>query len=162
MKIQRRSNIMKEKIGKNASDFDLKDQNGAEFRLSEFKGRKVLLSFHPLAWTDICAKQMQSLEKHKDQFEKLNTTAVGISIDSVPCKKAWAESLGIEDTRLLADFWPHGEVAKKYGIFREKYGFSERANIIVDENGKIIFLRVYEITTLPDINEIIKFLQRGD
>jgi len=153
---------MKEKIGKNASDFDLKDQNGAEFRLSEFKGRKVLLSFHPLAWTDICAKQMQSLEKHKDQFEKLNTTAVGISIDSVPCKKAWAESLGIEDTRLLADFWPHGEVAKKYGIFREKYGFSERANIIVDENGKIIFLRVYEITTLPDINEIIKFLQRGD
>ena len=139
----------------------MKDQNGTEFRLSEFRGSKVLLSFRPLAWTGICAKQMQSFEKHKDQFEKLNTTAVGISVDSVPCKKAWAESLGIKDTRLLDDFWPHGEVAKKYGIFREKNGFSERANIIVDENGKIVFSRVYEIKTLPDINEIIKFLKEG-
>jgi len=153
---------MEEKVGKNAPDFGLKDQNNAEFRLSEFKGRKVLLSFHPLAWTDVCAKQMQSLEKHKDEFEELNTTAVGISVDSVPCKKAWAESLGIKDTRLLADFWPHGEVAKKYGIFREKNGFSERASVIVDENSKIIFFKVYEIKTLPDINEIINFLEKGN
>ena len=153
---------MEEKVGKNAPDFGLNDQNNAEFRLSEFKGRKVLLSFHPLAWTDVCAKQMQSLEKHKDEFEELNTTAVGISVDSVPCKKAWAESLGIKDTRLLADFWPHGEVAKKYGIFREKNGFSERASVIVDENSKIIFFKVYEIKTLPDINEIINFLEKGN
>lgn len=150
---------MKEKIGKIAPDFTLKDQNDRDFRLSEFKGKKVLLSFHPLAWTSVCAKQMQSLEEYKDQFEKLNTIAVGVSVDSVPCKKAWAESLGIKGTRLLADFWPHGEVAKKYGIFIEENGFSGRANIIIDENSKIIFFKVYEIKTLPDINEIIDFLK---
>lgn len=152
---------MDEKIGKDAPDFILQDQKGKNFRLSDFKGKKVLLSFHPLAWTAVCAKQMQSLEEHKDRFEELNTVAVGISVDSVPCKEAWAKSLEIKDTRLLADFWPHGEVAKQYGILREKNGFSERANIIVDETGKIIFLRVYEIRTLPDINEIIDFL-KGD
>ena len=152
---------MDEKIGKNAPDFIIQDQKGKNFRLSDFKGKKVLLSFHPLAWTAVCAKQMQSLEEHKDRFEELNTVAVGISVDSVPCKEAWAKSLEIKDTRLLADFWPHGEVAGKYGILREKNGFSERANIIVDETGKIIFFKVYEIRTLPDINEIIDFL-KGD
>lgn len=149
----------KPEIGQSAPDFILKDQNGEDFRLSDFRGRKVLLSFHPLAWTDICAKQMQSLEENKKVFDELSAVAVGISVDSVPCKKAWADSLGLKETRILADFWPHGEVAKKYGIFREKQGFSERANIIIDEEGKVIFFKVYEIKTLPDINEIIEFLK---
>ena len=61
---------------------------------------------------------------------------------------------------MLADFWPHGQVAKLYGIFREKEGFSERANIIVDEAGKVIFFKVYEIGQLPDIQEIISFLKQ--
>ena len=60
---------------------------------------------------------------------------------------------------LAADFWPHGEVAQAYGIFREKNGFSERANIILDEKGKIVFFKVYEISQLPDINEIIAFIK---
>jgi peroxiredoxin len=60
---------------------------------------------------------------------------------------------------LVSDFWPHGEVASAYGIFREKNGFSERANIIVDEKGKVVFLKVYEIRQLPDINEIIGFIK---
>jgi len=85
---------------------------------------------------------------------------VGVSIDSVPSKRAWAESLGIEETRLLSDFWPHGRVAKLYDIFREKDGFSERANIIVDESQKVAFFKIYEIKTLPDIQEIINFLEK--
>ncbi len=92
-------------------------------------------------------------------FEDLNTTAVGISVDSIPCKKAWAKSLGIEKTSLLSDFWPHGEVAKLYGIFREKNGISERANIIIDQEQKIVLFKVYEISQLPDINEIIDFIK---
>lgn len=147
------------KVGEQAKDFTLKDQNEKEFKLSDHKGKKVLLSFHPLAWTDICAKQMKSLEDNKAAFDSLNTIAVGLSVDSIPSKKAWAESLGIKYTSLLADFWPHGEVAKLFGIFREKNGISERANIVVDENGKIVFLKVYPIAQLPDINEIINFLK---
>lgn len=142
-------------IGEIAPEFVLKDQNGTDFKLSELKGRRVLLSFHPLAWTEICAKQMQSLEENRGVLESLNTIPVGLSVDTVPSKKAWADHLGIKAVRLLSDFWPHGQVAGAYGIFREKNGFSERANIIVDENGKIAFVKVYEIRQLPDMREII-------
>ena len=145
-------------VGNKAPDFILKDQDGKQVQLSELKGRKVLLSFHPLAWTKVCAEQMKSLEANYERFEKLNTIALGLSVDAVPSKKAWARELAIEKTRLLSDFWPHGEVAKLYGIFREKDGFSERANVIVDENLKVIFAKTYPISQLPDIEEIIKFL----
>lgn len=147
------------KVGEMAPDFVLKDQNGEEFKLPELRGNRVLLSFHPLAWTKVCAQQMQSLEANQEAFESLNTVPVGISVDSIPTKKAWAENLGIKNTRLLSDFWPHGQVAKLYGIFIEEKGFSQRTNIIVDENGKIVFFKVYEISQLPDIQEIINALK---
>jgi len=146
-------------IGKKAKDFTLRDQNANEFQLTKFRGKRVLLSFHPLAWTGICAKQMKSLERNKAKFEALNAVAVGLSVDSVPCKGAWAKSLKIKKTRLLADFWPHGQVAKKYGIFRDKNGISERANIIVDERGRIAFFKVYPIKQLPKIGEVLKALK---
>ena len=146
-------------IGDKAKDFNLRDQDDNEIRLSSFKGKRVLLSFHPRAWTKVCADQMISLEKNRERFEKLNTAALGISVDTIPSKKAWANQLGIKNTRLLSDFWPHGEVARLYGIFKEKDGVSERANIIVDENGKVVFVKVYPMSLLPDIEEIIKVLQ---
>jgi len=146
------------KVGDDAPDFTLKDQSGQQIHLLGLKGKKVLLSFHPLAWTKVCAEQMKSLEANQKHFEKLNTIALGISVDSVPSKNAWAKELGIENTRLLADFWPHGEVAKSYGIFRDNDGFSERVNIIIDENQKVVFAKIYPIAQLPDIEEIIKFL----
>lgn len=147
------------KIGDKAPDFVLKDNRGKELRLSDLKGKRVLLSFHPLAWTSVCAEQMKSLEENRQEFDKLNTVALGLSIDSVPSKNAWAKSLGVKDTRLLSDFWPHGEVASRLGIFREKDGFSERANIILDENHKVAFVKIYDIPQLPDIKEIIDFLK---
>jgi peroxiredoxin len=112
-----------------------------------------------LAWTSVCAKQMQTLEENYARFLELNVIPIGISVDPVPSKKAWAESLGIKKLRILSDFWPHGEVAKKYNIFIEEYGFSERANVIVDEDGEIIFFKIYPIRELPDIEEIFLFLK---
>jgi peroxiredoxin len=103
---------------------------------------------------------MKSLENNKSVFDSLNTIAVGVSIDTVPSKKAWAKSLGIKNTRLLSDFWPHGKVADLYGIFRSKDGFSERANIIIDENQKIAFFKIYKLGQLPDIQEIIDALKK--
>ena len=134
------------------TDFELKDHNGKPFKLSDFKGKNVLLSFHPLAWTSVCAKQMKTLENNKQKFDTLNTIAVGISIDSVPSKEAWSRELGIKNIRLLSDFWPHGKIAKQYSIFREQDGFSERANIIINENQKIAFIKIYELSKLPDID----------
>jgi len=146
------------KINDKAIDFTLKDQNGDNVSLSKLKGKKVLLSFHPLAWTSICAEQMKDCDNNFEKFEKLNVVPFGISVDSVPCKKAWADSLNLKKLKILSDFWPHGDVAKLYGIFREKDGFSERANIIIDESGKIIFIKIYPIRELPDLNEIFNFL----
>ncbi len=148
-------------IGDTLKDFTLKDQDNNDFKSEEFRGKRLLLSFHPLAWTPICAQQMRSLENNMETFSQLNTVPLGLSIDQPFCKGAWAKELDIKQVRLLADFWPHGEVAQNLGIFREKNGFSERANIIVDANGKIIFAKVYEIKVLPDINEIIGFLEKN-
>ena len=148
-------------IGVKAPDFTLQDQNGKPFHLTEQSGKRVLLSFHPLAWTGVCRDQMLSLENNFERLSRLNTIAVGLSIDSVPSKKAWADTIGLKKTRILADFWPHGGVAKLYDLFREKDGFSQRANVIVDESQVVVFVKTYPISQLPDIEEIIRFLETG-
>jgi peroxiredoxin len=146
--------------GETAPDFTLKDQKGKEFTLSTQKNKRVLLSFQPLAWTPLCQNQMKALEEHFAAFKALNTYPVGLSIDSVPSKKMWAESMGLKNLRLLADFWPHGAVARQYGLFREADGFSERANVIVNEKGKVAWVKVYEISQLPDIHEVIEVIEK--
>ncbi len=147
-------------VGDNYFDFVLKNQKEALVDTSLLTGKKLLLSFHPLAWTDICSRQMQSLESNFDIFQSLNTIPLGISVDSVPCKKAWAENLGILKTDLLADFWPHGGIASRLGLFIDRLGFSERANVIIDESKKAIFVKVYPLKELPDILDIIAFLKK--
>jgi peroxiredoxin len=154
--IERTSQIT---TGEIAPDFTLKDQYGQDFIVSANKGKKVLLSFHPLAATDVCAKQMKALEAHFADITSLNTIPVGISVDAVPSKKLWSDDMKLKNLRILSDFWPHGEVTKQYGLFREKNGFSERANIIVGVDGKVQWVKVYEISTLPDIDEVISQLK---
>ena len=148
------------KTGSTAPDFTLKDQNGKTVKLSKLKGKKVLLSFRPLAWTPVCHDQMRILEENHARLDKLNIVALGIGVDSAPSNKAWAKSMDIVNTRLLADFWPHGEVARNYGVFREEDGFSERANILIDEEGKITFIKVYPTNQLPDFDEVFKLLEK--
>jgi len=146
-------------IRSKAPNFTLKDQNNKSVKLSSFRGKKVLLSFRPLAWTAVCQDQMKSLEQNHLTLDELNAVALGIGVDSVPSNKAWAQAMDVKNTRLLSDFWPHGDVAKAYGIFREKDGFSERANIVLDEAQKVIFAKTYPISQLPEIEEILKLLR---
>ena len=142
-------------VGEMAPDFVLKDNRVQDVRLSEYRGKKVLLSWHPLAWTGVCAEQMKALEANLAEFEKYNTVPLGMSIDSYPSKNAWAKELGVANVKLLADFWPHGKVAQEYGLFIEEKGFSERANVLIDETGKVVWVKVYEIPELPDIAEVL-------
>ena len=146
-------------VGANAPVFNLKDNRGNMVSLNDFSGKKVLLSWHPLAWTPVCTEQMKSLEVNYARFETLNTIPLGLSVDPVPSKNAWAKELKIANLKLPSDFWPHGAVAKDYGLFRELEGFSERANVIVDENGKILWMKIYDIHQLPDIEEVIQQLK---
>ena len=146
-------------IGSACPPFDLKDQNGTQHQFSDYRGRHLLLSFHPLAWTGVCQRQMESLEMNVAVFKELNVKAFGISVDSSPCKKAWAESIHVSETPLLADFWPHGGLAQALGIFREDGGISERANIIIDAEGIVHWLKIYPIGEVPDLNEVIQVLK---
>jgi peroxiredoxin len=149
-------------IGERAPDFTLPDQNGMSVRVSGFSGKRVVLSFHPLAWTSVCARQMRALEANREALASLNAVALGISVDSVPCKRAWAESLGVKDTLLLADFWPHGDVAQMYGVFDGVKGYSRRANVVIDEFGHVIFAREYPMATAPDLQDVLEVLREQE
>lgn len=147
------------KVGESARNFEIKAQNDEIVSLESLRGKKVLLSFHPLSWTSVCAEQMKLLEKYFKEFESLNVVPLGISVDPVPSKRAWSESLGLKNLKILSDFWPHGEVSKSFGLFIDKFGFSERANVLLDENGIVIFVKVYPIKQIPDFEEIIAFIK---
>ena len=146
-------------VGVAAPRIALKDQDEDLVNLATLEGKRVLLSFHPLAWTEVCRLQIQALEARAADFTRLGAVALGVSVDPVPSKKAWAEAIGIERTRLLSDFWPHGRAATALGLFREKQGFSERACVILDESGIVRFAKVYPLKELPDLDEQMKALR---
>ncbi|MGB7606384.1 MAG: peroxiredoxin [Lutisporaceae bacterium] len=147
-------------VGEKAPDFSLKDNHGKTIHLSDYKGKKVLLSWHPLAWTSVCTDQMRALESNWNKFQSLNTVPIGLSVDAPPCKKAWGAVLLLNNLTIPSDFWPHGKVSTDYGIFIEEKGMSERANIIVDENGIVKWVKVYPMKDLPDINEVFEVLSK--
>jgi len=91
-------------IGNEIQDFRLRDHKEDEVHLRDFRGKKVLLSFHPLAWTKICTEQMNSLEEKHELFTKLNTVAFGISVDPIPSKRAWAKELGLHTSDFFQIF----------------------------------------------------------
>jgi len=101
---------------------------------------------------------MKSLVENLAALLAKNYVTVGISADSIPYKKAWAMDLKMKKTPLLCDFWPQGAVAKEFGLFQDQNGFFERTNVIVNEKQKIVFVKVYPIHSVPDIQEILNFL----
>ena len=101
---------------------------------------------------------MAAFEAESAKFASLDTQVLGISVDSVPSKTAWAESMGLKSVLLLSDFWPHGEVAQRYGMLREE-GFAERAVFLVDKEGVIRYVRVYALDEVPDLMEVFEVLE---
>jgi peroxiredoxin len=149
------------KAGDEAPEFELRSHKGGSVKLSDFRGRKnVVLAFHPLAFTPVCANQMCGYESDLAQFESAGAAVLGISIDAQPAKAAWAKSLGAISYDLLSDFHPHGEVAAKYGVFRPKEGFSERAIFVIDKQGKVAWSKVYAIPEQPENSEVLAALER--
>lgn len=147
------------KVGDKAAEFVLKDQNKEEVDLAKLKGKKVILSWHPLAFTSVCTDQMRSLERNYDRIqEKGETVVIGLSIDPFPAKQKWADILCIENVKIVSDFFPYGQVSKAYGVFNEENGASKRANVIIDEDGNVKWVKVYEPSELPDIDEVIENL----
>lgn len=103
---------------------------------------------------------MPSYQADLSRFEGYDTHVLGISVDSVPCNKAWAKSLGGISYDLLSDFEPKGEVAKKYGVLRPE-GYTERALFVINKEGKIVYKDIHEIGQQPDNEEIFEVLRKA-
>jgi peroxiredoxin len=147
--------------GEPAPDFELRSHKGGTVKLSDFRGGKnVVLAFHPLAFTPVCATQMSGYESDLARFAAADAAVLGISVDAQPAKAAWAQTLGSISYDLLSDFHPHGEVAAKYGVFRPKEGFSERALFVIDKEGKVAWSKVYAIPEQPPNAEVLAALAR--
>ncbi len=146
------------KVGDSAPDFTLPTHNEGELNLHWYRGRKsVVLAFYPGDWTPVCATQIPEYQTILSEFEKYDAQLLAISVDSVPCHVAWARSLGGLSFPLMSDFWPHGSVAKLYGVLTDR-GYSERAVIVIDKQGIIRYIEVVHPAELPDNNALFRQL----
>jgi peroxiredoxin len=120
-----------------APDFELLNQYGERIQLSRYRGEKsVALVFFPLAFSGTCSGELCELQDNLALFADAGVELIGISVDSRHTLRAWGdqERYGFS---LVADFWPHGAVAKEYGVFLENKGFSNRATFLIDPSGII-------------------------
>ena len=146
--------------GTPAPEFKLKNYDGTEVALSQFRGRKnVLLAFFPFAFTPVCSCQIPSYRDDLAKFEAADCQVLAIGISHVPAHKAWVESLGGVNVPVLSDFYPHGEVARKYGVLREE-GFPERALFLIDKEGVVRFTHLSELRKQPDNQLILDELKK--
>lgn len=120
-----------------APDFALPNQFGQTVRLADFRGvKRVALVFFPLAFSRTCEGELSALRDDTELFSETGSELIAVSVDSKHALRAWAEEQRFGFT-LLADFWPHGEVARRYGAFLEERGHSARATFVIGADGTI-------------------------
>jgi peroxiredoxin (alkyl hydroperoxide reductase subunit C) len=148
------------KVGIKAPDFSLPSVSGEKVTLSQFRGKKnVVLSFVPAAWTPVCSDQWPGYNIAENIFEKNNTILIGITADNIPTLYAWTKEMGELWFPVLSDFWPHGAVAKKYGVLRSS-GITERALFVIDKKGIIRYIDVHDINKRPSLEVLVKELEK--
>jgi mycoredoxin-dependent peroxiredoxin len=147
-------------VGQTAPDFALKDQSQKEIKLSDFAGKKkVVLVFYPLDWSPVCTNEHACFVNDMKQFETLDAEVLGVSIDSVWSHKAYAEKMGIQYS-LLADFHPKGAMSEKYGVYMPEKGITGRSIFIIDKGGRVAWAKNYDISVVPDVNEVATALSQ--
>jgi len=147
-------------VGQTAPDFSLKDQHDKDVRLSDFAGKKnVVLVFYPLDWSPVCTNEHGCFVNDMKRFETLDAAVLGVSVDSAWSHKAYAEKMGIKYS-LLADFNPRGGMADKYGVYLAEKGITGRAIVIVGKDGKVAWVKNYDIPVVPDLAEVASALQQ--
>jgi len=146
-------------VGTAAPEFTLKDQSQKEVKLSDFKGKRVVIVFYPLDWSPVCTNEHACFVNDLKNFEKLDAQVLGLSVDSVWSHKAFAEKMGIHYP-LLADFHPRGAVADKFGAYLADKGITGRAIAIIDRGGKVAWYKNYDIPVVPDLKEVSEALAK--
>jgi peroxiredoxin (alkyl hydroperoxide reductase subunit C) len=148
------------KVGDKAPDFSLPSISGEKVSLKQFAGKQnVVISFVPACYTPVCSEQWPRYDQAKQLFDENNAVLLGITVDNVPALHAWIKDMGGVWFQVLSDFWPHGDVARKYGVLRSS-GTSERALFIVDEKGIIRYVDVHDINEPPGIEKLAEELEK--
>jgi peroxiredoxin (alkyl hydroperoxide reductase subunit C) len=151
---------LKVKIGDQAPDFTLPSVSGEKVTLSRYRGKKnVVISFVPAAWTPVCSDQWPGYNIVKDMFDMNDGVLLGITVDNIPTLYAWTKQMGKLWFPVLSDFWPHGEVAARYGVLRSG-GVSERALFYIDKKGIIRDIQVNDINKRPDLEYCATVLEQ--
>ena len=145
-------------VGERAPDFTLRGNDDKDHKLSDLKGKNVVLAFYPLDFSPVCTNEHSCVRDDLSQFQNLNAEVFGVSVDSTWAHKAFAEKLGLKYP-LLADFHPKGAVAEKFGVYLAERGITKRAVIVIDKEGVVRFTKEYDIPTVPDTKEIISAMQ---
>lgn len=148
-------------IGTQAPDFELNSTPDQKLKLTELRGKKVILAFYPADWSPVCSDQMALYNETLKLFSKHNAQMVGISVDSKWSHLAFSESRKLHFP-LLADFEPKGQVAKLYGVYDEKEGLSQRALFVLDEKGIIRWSYLSPVGINPGADGILEALESMD
>jgi peroxiredoxin len=152
--------VLKVKVGNPAPNFTLPSVSGEKVSLSQFRGKKnVVLSFVPAAWTPVCSDQWPGYNIAKDIFNQYDAILLGITVDNIPTLFAWTNQMGKLWFPVLSDFWPHGAVAKRYGVLRSN-GVSERALFVINKKGTIRYIDVHDINKRPPLEDLMSALEK--
>ena len=152
--------VLKVKVGDRAPEFTLPAVSGEKISLKQYREKKnVVLSFVPAAWTPVCSDQWPGYNIVKDIFDQNDAILLGITVDNIPTLFAWTNQMGQLWFPVLSDFWPHGAVAKKYGVLRSN-GVTERALFIIDKKGIIRYIDVHDINKRPPLEDLVDELEK--
>ncbi len=148
------------KIGEKAPDFTLKDGNGNDWKLSEQRGKTVVLLFYPGDSTPVCTKQMCSVRDNWEDYAKTGAEVIGISTDSAESHKGFADKYDLPLT-LLSD--EKGEVVEKYSVKSWLPGRSARAVIVIDKEGVVRHHQVQSLSVFrPKDDEIFTAVKQAN
>jgi peroxiredoxin len=145
-------------VGQEAPDFELRDQHGKPVRLSSFRGAKnVVLVFYPLAFSGVCSGELSAMRDDFPEASRDDVELLTVSVDSTYALRTWSDRDGFE-FGMLSDFWPHGSVAKLYGVFDENLGVAVRGTFVIDKSGVVRWKVVHPIPEARDIADYQKAL----
>jgi peroxiredoxin len=151
---------LKVKVGDRAPDFTLPAVSGGKVSVGRYLGKKnVVLSFVPAAWTPVCSDQWPGYNIVKKIFDKNNAILLGITVDNIPTLFAWTNQMGKLWFDILSDFWPHGDVAARYGVLRSD-GVTERALFVIDKKGIVRYIDVHNINERPRLEVLVNELEK--
>ena len=144
--------------GTPAPDFSLHSTPDQAVSLSEFKGRPVIMAFYPADWSPVCSDQMALYNELLDEFGRFDAELLGISVDGIWCHLAFAHDRKLHFP-LLSDFEPKGEIARRYGVYRDHDGTSERALFVIDREGVVSWSYCSPVGVNPGADGILRALE---